>query len=91
MVNEEFENKYKCPCCGYLTFSKQTDNTFQICPVCYWEDDGIQLYDTDYDGGANKVSLNQARINFKKYGASEEAFIEYVRMPEDGEIAGAVN
>lgn len=73
--------KYQCPCCEHYTLSKKPDNTFQLCPVCYWEDDGVQLNDPEYTGGANEVSLNQARTNFKKIGAVEPHFKEYVRLP----------
>jgi hypothetical protein len=78
-------NKHKCPCCGYFTLTCEADNTFQICPVCYWEDDGVQLNDPNYDGGANRVSLNQARENFKTFGAIEKRFKDYVRKPTDDE------
>lgn len=78
-------NKYKCPCCGYYTFDRQPDNTYEICDVCRWEDDGLQLDDPDMAGGANIVSLNEARINFKKYGASQEQFVELARPPRDEE------
>jgi hypothetical protein len=40
--------------------------TYNICNVCFWEDDGVQFHDIDYEGGANKVSLNQARQNFRE-------------------------
>ena len=73
--------KFPCPCCGYYTLKYKADNTFQICPVCYWEDDGIQFHDIDYDGGANTVSLREAKINFEKYGVIERQFIEFVRPP----------
>ena len=43
--------KYKCPCCGFYTLKDKADNTFQICPVCYWEDDGVQFHDPNYQGG----------------------------------------
>lgn len=79
-------NKYQCPCCGYYTLETQPDNTFQLCPVCYWEDDGIQLHDLDYTGGANRVSLNQARENFKNFGAIEEQFKALVRAPNEDEL-----
>jgi hypothetical protein len=32
-----------------------------VCPICEWENDGVQYDDPDYEGGANKVSLNQAK------------------------------
>lgn len=73
--------KFPCPCCGYYTLKYKPDNTFQICPVCYWEDDGIQLHDIDYNGGANTVSLREAKINFEKYGVIERQFIKFVRPP----------
>ncbi|MGM9508121.1 CPCC family cysteine-rich protein [Larkinella sp. GY13] len=85
MDNNIFD-KYKCPCCGYLTLDVKADNTFQICPVCFWEDDGVQLNDPTYEGGANNISLDQARENFKKYGAIEEQFKEYVRPPYEEEM-----
>ncbi|WP_394366080.1 CPCC family cysteine-rich protein [Sphingobacterium faecium] len=52
---------------------------FNFCPVCYWEDDGVQFIDLTYKGSANRVSLIQAKENFKSFGAIEERSIEYVR------------
>lgn len=84
MVNEK-NKKHACPCCGYFTFKYELGNTFQICPVCYWEDDGVQLDDPTYEGGANRVSLYQAKKNYETFGAIESRFIEYVRLPLDEE------
>lgn len=72
---------YPCPCCDYLTFEEEPSGTFEICPVCYWEDDNVQNNDPGYDGGANGVSLNKAKENFAKYGAVKEELIKEVRMP----------
>jgi hypothetical protein len=72
---------YACPCCGYLTLDEAPSGTYFICEVCFWEDDGIQFRNPDYEGGANKVSLNQARENFHKYAVSETGFKSYVRSP----------
>ena len=58
--------KYACPCCLYYTFEEKPSGTYDICPVCYWEDDIVQLADPDFSGGANDVSLNLAKENFKK-------------------------
>jgi hypothetical protein len=77
---------YLCPCCGYLTFDEEPAGTFEICPVCYWEDDNVQNADPDYEGGANGISLNQARMNFSKYGAVQEKFMRNVRKPLSEEI-----
>ena len=37
------------------------DSAFEICPVCGWQDDDIQNADPDFAGGANEMSLNQAK------------------------------
>lgn len=71
--------KYKCPCCHYYTFDEPVGDTYDICPICFWEDDGWQLENPDEAGGANNVSLKQARINFQQFGASESAMKKYVR------------
>ena len=78
--------KYKCPCCGYYTLADK--GMWIICPVCYWEDDCEQADDPEFEGGANGISLNQARENYKKFGACEERFIESVRPPKDDELTG---
>lgn len=80
-------DKYACPCCGFLTLSEKPGGTYEICPVCFWEDDPVQLEDPDYRGGANDVSLNEARANFKKMGATERKFVDMVRPPRKGEQA----
>lgn len=55
--------------------------TYNICKVCFWEDDDVQFHNLDYEGGANKVSLNQARHNFREHGVSETRFKAHVRPP----------
>ncbi|WP_205943226.1 CPCC family cysteine-rich protein [Pedobacter frigoris] len=47
---------------------------FQLRPVCYWEGDGVQFRNPAYEGRANRVSLNQAKENFKRIGAIKERF-----------------
>lgn len=56
--------------------------TFQICPVCRWEDDNVQFEDLDYEGGANAMSLREARENFLRYGAKDESSAARAREPE---------
>ena len=57
-----------------------------ICPVCFWQDDYVQLHDHDFSGGANKVSLNQARKNFIEFGACERELRQYVREARESEL-----
>lgn len=77
---------YPCPCCGYLTFEEMPPGTFDICPVCRWEDDNVQFNEPDYAGGANKISLNEARRNFVLFGAKSKEFIGKTRKPMPEEI-----
>ena len=54
--------KHKCPVCGKHEFIEI--GSFEICPVCGWEDDNLQGDDHNYAGGANDLSVNEARIEF---------------------------
>ena len=76
---------FACPCCGYKTLSEKPPGTYDICEICFWEDDGIQFNDPDYSGGANKVSLREAQLNFKKIGACEERCTQFVRKPNESD------
>jgi hypothetical protein len=69
-----------CPCCGFLVFN-QLPGSHDICPVCCWEDDPVQLRFPDFAGGANKPSLIEAQRNFAEFGASEVRRIQRVRSP----------
>lgn len=53
--------KIKCPCCGQETVSE-----YDVCPVCYWENDPIQLQNPNFSGGANQMSLTEAKEAHKK-------------------------
>lgn len=64
---------FTCPCCGYLTFS-DSPGGYEICHVCFWEDDPVQLLDPWFVGGANRVALYEAQKNYSKLGASESKF-----------------
>ncbi|NTW96199.1 MAG: hydrolase [Erysipelotrichaceae bacterium] len=78
--------KVKCPCCEYYTLNDDLSRSYKICPVCMWERDSVQNANPDYTNGANEVSLNQARVNFKKYGAAEQRLSGYVRKPKPEEL-----
>ena len=79
-----WKKKYTCPCCEFKTLDS-AQGLFDICPVCYWEDDNIQRSDPDYKGGANSISLNEARQNYKKTGAISSEYLAYVRFPLEDE------
>ncbi|MGV3654111.1 MAG: CPCC family cysteine-rich protein [Noviherbaspirillum sp.] len=58
-MNQKKDQLLLCPCCGEFTLSEK--DFYEICPICQWEDDPIQSSDSTYVGGANTMSLNQAR------------------------------
>ncbi|MGM0878372.1 MAG: CPCC family cysteine-rich protein [Bacillota bacterium] len=78
--------KYTCPCCGYKTLDEEPPGTYDICGICFWEDDGVQYRDPDYEDGANEGSLRQAQQNFIKFGACSEGSIKFVRKPNKEDI-----
>lgn len=69
-------HKFKCPCCGSYSLEHKEPLYYEICPICYWENDPIQNEDYDFSGGANEISLNKAIKNYKTFGASHEKFID---------------
>ena len=58
--------KYKCPCCGNFTLYEKPPGTYEICEVCNWEDDELQFRNPNYAGGANALSLEDARKEYLK-------------------------
>jgi hypothetical protein len=66
-----------CACCGYLTVFQEYD----ICPVCFWEADDVQEHDPAFAGGANKMSLTEARASYRDIGAIGPGWLSHVRPP----------
>ncbi|MCL2853727.1 MAG: hypothetical protein FWE20_12000 [Defluviitaleaceae bacterium] len=78
-------SRVRCPCCGYFTHEEGLE-LFEICEVCGWQYNGVAHDKPDMSGGANKVSLNQARENLKEFGASELRFRSNMRAPMQEEM-----
>ena len=70
-----------CPCCRYLTLPER--GGYEICPVCFWEDDGQDDLDAEHvRGGPNaRLSLVQARSNYAQLGACSAEHTAHVRKP----------
>ncbi len=85
VVGSRARGVHPCPCCSLLTISDPGD--FEICPVCFWQDDGQGGHDADVvRGGPNgSLSLSAARANFMQFGAVEQATRAHVRGPSDDE------
>lgn len=55
--------RFTCPCCGYPTIGER--GGYEICGICWWEDDGQDESDPDiiWGGPNHAYSLTQARHN----------------------------
>ena len=60
------DKSYQCPICE--SFSLDSYGSYDICPVCDWEDCIGQRHDPDMVIGANWLTLNQAKTNWKEHG-----------------------
>jgi hypothetical protein len=85
VLSLEDELMYSCPCCGYDVFDGPP-GSFDICPICFWEDDIVQLAFPDLAGGANRCSLIEGQSNFAAFGACEERIKSHVRQPTESEV-----
>ena len=54
-----------CPCCGLYEHEKPAGSD-DVCPICMWEDNAVQLNNIHYKGGANPMSLHEAREMYAK-------------------------
>ncbi len=80
------EGRSRCACCGYRTIEACAD--YEICPVCFWEDDGQGDDDADEvrHGPNHETSLTEARRNFREFGACSRHFLQHVRQPKPDEL-----
>lgn len=64
-VESEYEEiPHICPVCGKHTFTDY--NSFEICPVCGWEDDAVMEENPDEWGGcSNDLPLTQFKRRFE--------------------------
>jgi hypothetical protein len=84
-VDGQLELLHPCLCCRHRTLAAQSD--YEICPVCFWENDGVG--DELAYSGPNRMTLAEGRHNYERLGACEERFIDHVlkdgpsRYPRD--------
>ena len=60
----DFELSNSCPACGYFSLDERC--SWEICQLCFWEDDGQDDFDADkiYGGPNGEYSLTKYRIEF---------------------------
>jgi hypothetical protein len=52
----ETGSPYPCPACAFEVFPEPS-GSYDVCPICGWDDDEVQLRFPAMRGGANKASL----------------------------------
>src|SRR5437870_1668157 len=89
-----FGRRFTCPCCGYPTLGGRA--TYEICYLCWWEDDGQDDENADEiaHGPNAGFSLTRARENFArrlvKYEPDNDRRVGGGDMPEELEAKGRV-
>ncbi len=73
---------YPCPACGFEVFESPA-GSYDICPVCDWEDDEVQLRFPAMRGGANKESLGEWQVRVvRQLPLNVSAHKGYHRCPD---------
>ena len=67
---------FQCPCCDFFTLDER--GGYDICPVCFWEDDGLGVDRPDEHSGPNHMTLREGRDNFRRLGACDPAMLPHV-------------
>jgi hypothetical protein len=65
-----------CPGCRYRTIGEDFYGSYEICPVCDWEDDAVQLANPCSGGGANKEPLFQCQKAIASWSKEEMSAFE---------------
>jgi hypothetical protein len=81
MNKDNFLFDYQCPCCDYFTLERRSE--YDICPICFWEDNGIDLDELDSHSGPNHMTLREGRQNFTRLGVCDIKMKKYVVKKEE--------
>ena len=72
----------QCPCCDYYSLPER--GSYLICPICYWEDDGMDIDDLDSPSGPNHgITLREGRSSFESIGACEKEMLKHVSTAKE--------
>ncbi|WP_436850786.1 CPCC family cysteine-rich protein [Streptomyces avermitilis] len=67
-------------CCGRLVHDRPP-GSYDICPLCFWEDDAVQLRLPTAAYGPNRIALVDAQVNARDVGACTPLDLSFVRPP----------
>ena len=83
-MRADSSSRHPCPCCGHLALP-QGPGDYELCPVCFWEDDIAQLRWPMSPDGANGISLMEAQQTYQRIGAMDKEFRRQVRRARRSE------
>ncbi|MEU9470081.1 ADP-ribosylglycohydrolase family protein [Streptomyces avermitilis] len=72
--------RHPCVCCGRLVHDRPP-GSYDICPLCFWEDDAVQLRLPTAAYGPNRIALVDAQVNARDVGACTPRDLSFVRPP----------
>lgn len=75
--------KERCPCCDHLTLSER--GGYEICPICFWEDDGTNDVFRESPFSPNHCTLLDGRRQYLVCRSSKERMLEHCRHPTEQE------
>ena len=73
-VTGDIEPMQPCPCCGYKCLRARGD--YEICSVCFWEDDGFR--ELEEHSPPNGMSLEEAKRNFEAVGCFDARYLPHL-------------
>jgi hypothetical protein len=69
---------YPCPSCGFLVFTRPP-GSYDVCRLCNWEDDAVQLSHPALGGGANVESLVESQRRASSHLRSDVQILKGIR------------
>lgn len=67
-----------CPLCGAQSLEDRY--SYEICPICRWEDSGDEFF-PDKNWGPNRKSFNEAHEEYLRIGTVDKAFLQFGNFP----------
>jgi hypothetical protein len=71
---------HPCPCCGYRTLSSLGD--YELCPVCWWEDEGTEPWEISGPNGQSLVEAQHAFLTDERPYRQREGKVRAPRKKE---------